>query len=59
MAKRTEYQKRADKAYYERTDKEILKYRNYKSKAKNFIKKLATVDDLEELKNIIDEKLKK
>lgn len=59
MAKRTECQKRADKAYYDRTDKEILKYRNYKSKAKNFIKKLATDDDLKELRNIIDGKLKK
>lgn len=58
MAKRTDYQKRADKAYYERMDKEVLKYRNYKSKTKTFINNLATADDLTELQNLIAKKLK-
>lgn len=58
MAKRTEYQKRADKAYYDRTDKEVLKYRNYRSKAKNFINNLATDEDLYELQGLIISKLK-
>lgn len=53
----TEAQKRAEQKY-RANNKELIKYRNYRSKARNFVMKLATKEDLEELKNIIEEKLK-
>ena len=51
----TEAQKRAKQKYREK-NKERSNYINDKSKAKNFIIKKATKEDLEELKKLIEEK---
>lgn len=56
MAKRTEAQITAEETYRKKTDNKILNRRNYKSKALNFIKKLATYDELQELENLIKER---
>lgn len=49
-----EAQRRAERAYKER-NKEAVRYRNYRSKARNFIDKLATLEDLEDLESRIKE----
>lgn len=51
----TPAQKRAN-AKYQRTHKDKANFYNYKSKAKNFIKKFATEKDLKELQELIDTK---
>lgn len=53
----TEAQRRADKKYKAK-NKEKTKYIQYKSRAKSFINNLATNEDLEEIKLMIEEKLK-
>lgn len=55
---RTEAQIRAEEKYRERVPAEVRNYRSKKSNARSFIKKLATVDDLNELKEMIEERLK-
>ena len=51
----TEAQKRAKQKYREK-NKERSNYINDKSKAKNFILKKATLEDLEELEKMIKER---
>ena len=51
----TEAQKRAKQKYIE-NNRERTNYINDRSKAKNFILKKATKEDLEELKVLIEEK---
>lgn len=46
-----------NKNYYSK-NKEKQKYINYKCKAKYFINKLANIEDIKELKNLIEEKTK-
>ena len=53
----TEAQKRAKQKYREK-NKERSNYINDKSKAKNFILKKATIEDLEELEKLIKERKK-
>ena len=53
----TEAQKRAKQKYREK-NKERTNYINDKSKAKNFILKKATKEDLEELEKLIKERKK-
>ena len=53
----TEAQKRAKQKYREK-NKERSNYINDKSKAKNFILKKATKEDLEELEELIKERIK-
>lgn len=55
---RTEAQIRAEEKYRERVPAEVRNYRSKKSNARSFIKKLATIDDLNELKEMIEERLK-
>lgn len=56
--KRYDSQKRAEESYRERTDKEVLKYRRYKSNAKRFVETLAKQSDLIALKEMIEKRLK-
>ena len=53
----TEAQKRAKQKYREK-NKERSNYINDKSKAKNFILKKATLEDLKELEELIKERIK-
>lgn len=58
MAKTTEAQKRADKKYRE-THRNKRTHLSYKSTAKTFIRHWATVDELQELIEMIEEKIQK
>lgn len=58
MVKRTEAQKLAEDNYRKKTDKALLNRRINKSKAINFIKKSATLEELQELESLIGERKK-
>ena len=51
----TPAQKRAN-AKYQKTHKDKANFYNYKSKAKNFIKKFATEKDIKELKQLLHDR---
>ena len=55
-----EQQREADKRYYNASEENRIRkqYNNAKSTARNFIKKRATLEDLDELDNLIKEKKK-
>lgn len=54
-----EQQNQATKRYRQTTQgKEKIKYNNYKSKTKNFIFKIADIEELEEIKKWCNEKEK-
>lgn len=50
----TEAQKRAKEKYNEK-NREKTRYYSYKATAKSFIRNNATLEDLEEIKNLIEE----
>lgn len=56
--KRYDSQKQAEENYRRSTDNSVLNRRNYKSKAKKFIKDFATQEELKELIDLIQTKLK-
>ncbi|ALI52291.1 hypothetical protein [Lactobacillus helveticus] len=55
---RTEPEKKAQKKYYLK-NKNMYKINSYRSRAKNFILKYATTDELIWLRGLIDERLSK
>jgi hypothetical protein len=54
--KTSEAQLRATKKYQATMDKDKKRYQSYKGTARLFIKKYVTIEDLEELKQLIKER---
>lgn len=57
MTKLSEAQKRANKKWNDK-NKEKIKYYNYRSYSKKFVRDMATAADLKELQDMISDRLK-
>lgn len=58
MGKMSEAQIRAQENYKKRVGNEVLRYRNYRSKAKKFIREMGNKSDLMELKSLLENRIK-